>query len=420
MSELALAPRVDAERLWRDLLALAALTEPDRPYTRRSFTPLFAQGRALIAERMAAAGLTVRVDAGGNMIGRIEGSDPALGAIAIGSHSDTVPGGGRFDGIAGVVAGIEAALAIAESGMRLRHPLEVIDFLAEEPSDFGLSCIGSRALSGALTPAMLEMADSSGRRLGRALGEVGGDAAAALNSLRSDLAAFFELHIEQGPVLEEQEIAIGVVTAIVGIRRIEVRFTGEAAHAGTAPMHLRRDAAYAGALMIAAVRERADALAAGGDGYFVATVGIVEVLPGGSNVVPRSARIVIDARSSDRALTDRFADEIQADARVIATRARVDLSAFELLSDGVPALCDSGLRSHLRAACDALGLTWIDIASGAGHDAAFIARVCPSAMIFIPCLRGMSHTPDEWAEPAALADGTAVLLDAVLRFDRTG
>ena len=411
---------IDPARLWADIEELAAITEPDRPWTRRSFSPLFAQGRAYLRARMEEAGLRTSIDAAGNLIGRLEGTEPGLGAVALGSHSDTVPGGGRFDGIAGVVGALGVARAIASSGEWLRHPLEVIDFLAEEPSDFGLSCIGSRGITGAFAPAMLEMTDRTGRRLGDALCEVGGDAASIGTAIRADIAAFLELHIEQGPVLEAERIDIGVVTAIVGIRRIEARFRGAAAHAGTAPMHLRRDAAFAGALLVVAVRERAEALAQAGEGYFVATVGIVEVLPGGSNVVPRSARIVIDARSSDPALTDRFARQIEADAKAIAIQARVDLDGFDFLSDGLPALCDAGLRAHLHAACETLGFSHVDIASGAGHDAAFMARICPSAMIFIPCLRGMSHTPDEWAEPAALSAATAVMLEAVRRYDRTG
>lgn len=418
MSTIAITPpRIDPARLWADIEGLAALTEPERPWTRRSFSPLFAQGRAYLRRRMEDAGLSVSIDAAGNMIGRLGGREPQLGAIALGSHSDTVPGGGRFDGIAGVVAALEVARALQESGERLRHPLEVIDFLAEEPSDFGLSCIGSRGITGAFAPAMLDMTDGTGRRLGDALGEAGGDAGAIGTAIRDDIAAFLELHIEQGPVLERDGIDIGVVTAIVGIRRIEAWFRGEAAHAGTSPMHLRRDAAYAGALLIAAVRERAEALALAGEGYFVATVGIVEVLPGGSNVVPRSARVVIDARSSNPVLTDRFARAIEADAQAIAVRARVDLDGFAVLSDGLPAICDDALRAHLHTASDTLGFSHVDMASGAGHDAAFMARICPSAMILIPCLRGMSHTPDEWSEPAALAAATAVMLEAVRRYD---
>lgn len=410
-------PVLDGDRLWSDLMELGRLTEPGRPYTRRSFTPEFDAGRAFLTRQLEAAGLVVRIDPAGNLIGCLPGADPALGTIAVGSHSDTVQAGGRFDGVAGVIAALEMARAVAESGTRLRHALEVIDFLAEEPSDFGLSCIGSRGMTAMLTPAMLAMTDPSGRRLDDALRAIGGDPERVNEAERDDLAAFLELHIEQGPVLEQDGVSIGVVTAIVGIRRIEVVFTGEAAHAGTAPMHRRRDAAYAGALAIAMVRERAEALASAGLGYFVATVGIVEVLPGGSNVVPVRCRLVIDARSSDQALTARFAEELAEGTLKIAEKARVERTSFEILSDGLPARCDPGLRSHLHNASATLGLSAINIVSGAGHDAAFLARICPSAMIFIPCLRGMSHTPHEWAERQAVTDGASVLLEAVLRFD---
>jgi len=412
------AARIDAARLWDDLIALGAITEPDKPYTRRSFTPLFHKGRDFLKDRLEAAGLAVRTDPAGNLIGRLEGSVPTLPVIAMGSHSDTVPAGGRFDGIAGVIAAIEVARAIQEAGTRPRHPIEVIDCLAEEPSAFGLSCIGSRGMVAKLDDAMLAMTDADGRLLGDALRETGGDPARIAQAQRNDLAAFLELHIEQGPVLEAEGIPIGIVTAIVGIRRIEIRFEGQAAHAGTAPMHLRRDAAYAGALTLVRIRERAEALAAAGQDYFVATVGIMEVWPGGSNVVPGRCRIVIDIRSSNPVLTDRFAAGLDTDSHAAADMAKVDRTEFALLSDGVPALCEPLLRETIREAAKACGQATIDIASGAGHDAAFMAAVCPSAMIFIPCLRGMSHTPDEYSTPEELAAGTAVLLETVLRLDK--
>jgi len=408
---------LDGERLWADLMALGALTEPDRCYTRRAFSPLFAQGRAYLTERFEAAGLAVRIDAAGNLIGRLEGRDPPLGVIALGSHSDTVQAGGRFDGVAGVVAALEVARALAERGEPLRHTLEVIDFLAEEPSDFGPSCIGSRGMAGALDAAMLEMTDPSGVRLGDALSDVGGDPGALPSAVRRDLAAFLELHIEQGPVLETRGIDIGVVTSIAGIRRIEIAFEGQAAHAGTAPMDLRKDAAYAGALSLVAVRRRAEALASAGEGYFVATVGLFDVKPGGFNVVPGACRLVIDARSSDRAITERFVAQIEADSREAAETARVTRTSFITLSDGPPAACADILRDAIRDAAARLQFSAIDIASGAGHDAAFLARICPSAMVFIPCLRGMSHTPLEWSEPHEVAAGAAVLLEAVRELD---
>jgi N-carbamoyl-L-amino-acid hydrolase len=312
---------------------------------------------------------------------------------------------------------LEVARAISVSGRRLRHSIEVIDCLAEEPSPFGLSCIGSRGMVSKLDPTMLQMKDPDGRVLSDALRDVGGDPERIDTARREDLAAFLELHIEQGPVLEADGIDIGVVTAIVGIRRIEIRFEGQAAHAGTAPMHLRRDAAYAGALTLVKIRERADALAAEGGPYFVATVGIMDVWPGGSNVVPGRCRIVVDVRSSDMAITDRFAELLDIDSCNAATTARVDRVEMMVLSDGVPAICDAALRAAISDAAEATGHSAVDIASGAGHDAAFIATICPSAMIFIPCLRGMSHTPDEYSTPAQLSAGTRVLLETVLRLD---
>lgn len=410
-------PTINADRLWADLMTLGRLTEAGRPYTRRSFTPLFLEGRALIRQRLEAAGLMVRIDAAGNLVGRLEGSQPGLPAIAIGSHSDTVPAGGRFDGVAGVIAAVEVARAIAESGCSLRHPIEVIDCLAEEPSAFGLSCIGSRGMVSKLDAAMLAMTDGEGRVLSDALAEVGGDAAQVATARRDDLAAFLELHIEQGPVLEAEGLDIGIVTAIVGIRRIEIRFEGQAAHAGTAPMHLRRDAAYAGALTLTKVRERAEALAAGGGPYFVATVGIMEVWPGGSNVVPGRCQLVIDVRASDMALTDLFMAQLDADSLAAAATAQVTRAGMTVLSDGTPAVCDERLRGLIAASADAVGYSAIEIASGAGHDAAFMAAVCPSAMIFIPCLNGMSHTPDEYSTVDQVAAGTRVLLETVLRLD---
>lgn len=411
---------IDSDRLWADLMALGEITEPDRPYTRQSFTPMFARGRAFLRERFEACGARVTVDAAGNLVARLEGSDPEAGTIAIGSHSDTVPSGGRFDGVAGVVAGLEVLRAIAESGWQHRHAIEIIDFLAEEPSEFGLSCIGSRGMTGQLGGEMLAMTDRAGRVLGDVIDEVGGDVEALPAAPRSDISAFLELHIEQGPVLEDRGADIGVVGTIVAIRRIEIMFEGRAAHAGTTPMDLRRDAAVAGAATLLKVRELAERLAASDEQYFVATVGIVEVRPGGSNVVPRDCRLVIDARSDRPGIIDRFEAAIDEESLAAASEARVERSSFEVLSDGVPAQCDPELQRHIRVAAGELNYEWLDMPSGAGHDAAFMARICPAAMIFIPCLGGHSHTPIEWSDQAQVAAGTEVLLRVVERIDAEG
>ena len=259
---------LDADRLWADVMALAEITDPERPYTRRSFSALFLEGRAWLAQRFAEAGLTARIDAAGNLIGRIAGADPKLGVIAIGSHSDTVPSGGRFDGIAGVAAGLEIVRALRDSRARLDHTIEVIDFLAEEPSEYGLSCVGSRGMIGSLDGVMLDLTEPKGEKLRDALRRVGGDPDRLNEAKRDDIRAFLELHIEQGVVLESQSIDVGVVTSIVGIRRIEIVFEGEADHAGTTPMAVRRDALVAAAHTVCSVRRAADEARRRGPGLF--------------------------------------------------------------------------------------------------------------------------------------------------------
>lgn len=411
---------IDRDRLWDDIMALGAITDAVRPYTRRSFSPLFEEGRRWLAQRMNDAGLMTHIDAAGNLIGRRQGKDPDAGVIMVGSHSDSVPSGGRFDGMAGVVGGIAIARALADRGIALDHTLEIIDFLAEEPSEFGISCVGSRGITGQLTKDHLALRDKRDEPLDAALARIGGDPAGLDNALRTDIKAAFELHIEQGPVLEAEGIDIGIVTAIVGITRLEIAFRGTAGHAGTTPMNRRRDPLIAAAHLIGWVRETAEALAARGQGHFVATTGIVEALPGASNVIPKTARIVIDARCEDRSLMEEFCAALDAESRAAAIAANVDRIRFERLSDTIPAICDPGLRGLLGKSVDALGLSKMEMASGAGHDMAFISLVAPAAMVFIPCKGGRSHTPEEWADADALAAGTAVILGAIRRLDADG
>ncbi|HTC98143.1 MAG TPA: Zn-dependent hydrolase [Bradyrhizobium sp.] len=410
---------LDAARLWSDIMALADITDPARPYTRRSFTALFLEGRAWLAQRFVEAGLTTRIDTAGNLIGRIEGRKPALGVIAVGSHSDTVPSGGRFDGIAGVATGLEIARALRESGVRLDHSLEVVDFLAEEPSEYGLSCVGSRGMTGSLDGKMLDLVEPGGEKLRDALRRVGGDPDRLDRAGRSDVRAFLELHIEQGIVLESQSLDIGVVTSIVGIRRIDIVFEGEADHAGTTPLHLRHDALLAAADTVTTVRRIAESLDAESSDYFVATVGILAVEPSASNIVPGRCRLIIDARTTNPALTTRFVAAIDRESEAAATAARVRRRAFATLSDGPPVACDAHLQGALRGAARDLGLGQADLPSGAGHDAAFMSRICPSAMVFVPCRGGKSHAPEEWADRDAVAAGAAVILQAVKALDRS-
>lgn len=410
---------LDADRLWADVMALADITDPARPYTRRSFTPLFLEGRAWLARRFAEAGLTTRIDTAGNLIGRLEGTNPALGVIAVGSHSDTVPSGGRFDGIAGVATGLEIVRALRQSGTRLNHTVEIIDFLAEEPSEYGLSCVGSRGMTGSLDSKMLDLTEPSGETLREGLRRVGGDPDRLAEAKREDIRAFLELHIEQGIVLESRSLDVGIVTSIVGIRRIEVVFQGEADHAGTTPINLRHDALVAAANTVAVVRRLAEQLSGETEDYFVATVGILTVEPSASNIVPGRCRLVVDARTTNPVLTKRFVESLDRESAAFAAAAQVSRTAFETLSDGPPVACDANLRAALRQGAQDLGLSEIDLPSGAGHDAAFMSRISRSAMVFVPCRKGKSHAPEEWADRDAIAAGAAVIFQAVRALDQS-
>ena len=210
-------PPIDQARVWDDLMALAAITDPDRPYTRRSFSPRFLEGREWLRRRFEAAGLKVRMDAGANLIGRIDGAGQDARVIMLGSHSDTVPSGGRFDGPAGIIAGLEVVRALQAAGYRPRHAIEIVDFLAEEPSEYGVSCVGSRAMAGALDGKLLAFTGPGGEKLADAVQRVGGDPNKLADARRSDIAGFLELHIEQGAVLQNRKIDLGLVTGIVGI-----------------------------------------------------------------------------------------------------------------------------------------------------------------------------------------------------------
>jgi N-carbamoyl-L-amino-acid hydrolase len=371
----------------------------------------------LLDRRFKEAGLTTRIDTAGNLIGRLEGRHPALGVIAIGSHSDTVPSGGRFDGIAGVATGLEIVRALRDAGVQLEHTIEVIDFLAEEPSEYGLSCVGSRGMTGSLDDQMLALTDPSGETLRDALLRVGGDPDRLESAKRDDIRAFLELHIEQGIVLESQSLDVGIVTSIVGIRRLEVIFQGEADHAGTTPMGLRHDALVAAAATVTSVRRAAEELAFEGVDYFVATIGILTVDPSASNIVPGRCRLVIDARTTNPALTKRFVEIIDRESAAHAAALRVTRAAFATLSDGPPVACDPALRAALRQGAHDLGLSEADLPSGAGHDAAFMSRICPSAMIFVPCRAGKSHAPEEWSDREQIAAGAAAIYQAVKALD---
>ena len=404
---------IRADRIAADIDALAAITEPGRPWTRRAFTPMFLEGRQWLEKAMQNAGAVTRIDAAGNLIGTIPGKRPELGTIMLGSHSDTVPDGGRFDGIAGVVAALEVARGMRDRGMVLEHTLEVVDFLAEEVSIFGVSCIGSRGMSGT-RPADWLTRSSDGLTLEQGIAQVGGDA--RLPAWRDDIKAFLELHIEQGPVLQGEKLDVGVVTAIAGITRIEIIVEGRADHAGTTPMGSRKDALTTAAWIALGVEELGRALASG-ETHFAATVGEFEMTPNAANVVPARVRMLIDARAERRDDMDRFVDELDRGVAAIAEKTGVTVSVPRILSDNQPTPCNAELLDILDAACETAGARHRRMVSGAGHDTAWMARITRAAMIFVPCADGRSHSPDEFATTQDIALGAAVLLDAVLALD---
>ncbi|PJO49715.1 Zn-dependent hydrolase [Brucella pituitosa] len=407
---------VQAMRIAEDIDALAAITEPGRPWTRRVFSPLYLEGRAYLEKRMRAAGLETRIDAAGNLIGLRKGKGAGKGVIMLGSHSDTVPEGGRFDGIAGVVAALEVARALSNHGVELDHDLEVVDFLAEEVSPFGVSCIGSRGMTGQLPKEWLERV-SDGRTLYAAFGEVGGDAERVLSQSRPDLAAFLELHIEQGPVLETEHKDIGIVTAIAGISRFEIIIEGRADHAGTTPMGQRSDALVAASKLVLEINEKAFELSAT-PGHFTATVGEFRIEPNAANVVPSLVRLLIDARAEFRDDMLSFAAWLDQACAKCAEADRVAISGVNRVSDNNPAPSDATVLTHLELACEKVGATHRRLASGAGHDAAWLSKVTPTAMIFVPSKGGRSHTPEEWTENNEITLGAAVLYEAVLSLDK--
>ncbi len=410
-------PLPNIARLWGRLQKLAEFTVPGSPWTRRAFSPEFARAREWLKAEFLLAGLNVRLDSGGNLIGRLSGTDLELKPLVTGSHCDTVVAGGRFDGIIGVLAGLEVAQTITECGRRLKHSLEVIDFLSEEPSDYGISCVGSRALSGQLDAQMLASANPAGETLAAAIARIGGEPQMLKSPLReaAGTSAFVELHIEQGPVLERLAVPIGVVTHIVGIRRVAITIIGQADHAGTTPMAMRRDALVGASRVV----ERAHGMAserAGAAEYVVATIGRLAVWPNAPNAVPARVDMVLEVRSDTVAILTSF-PEMLADvcAKDLAERGvRLDMNT---MTYSPPTACSPVVIEAVARAAASTGYRSHRMPSGAGHDAIYVAPTGPIGMIFVPCRGGRSHCEEEWIEPAQLFDGTRVLMRTLLDLD---
>lgn len=416
MDTTASVPRINIKRLAEDLDTMASLTEPERPYTRRAFTDVYLEGRRWLAARMRDAGLKVFIDAGGNLIGRLEGKDDSLAPIMIGSHTDTVVNGGRFDGVVGVLGALEALRVLTEAGYRLRHPVEVVDFLAEEPSDYGASCVGSLALIGRLGPEMLAQTNSAGETLAEGIRRMGGDPDALSSPLRhhGDIAAYLEMHIEQGPILERQGVPIGIVTAIASMEWHRIVLEGRADHAGTTPMEVRRDTLVAAADIILAVDQICRNVAR--HEYFVGTVGYIRNEPNNINVVSARTELTLDLRCLRRERTAEVWQILYREINRICNDRGVEWNS-RLIDRVEGAEADATIVQVIEESAAELGYQTMRLPSGAGHDAMHVAKIAPMGMIFIPCREGRSHCPDEWTSLEDISRGVAVLARTLQHLD---
>jgi len=395
-------------RLQDELNALALISENPPPVvTRVLFSEADLRGRAFIKNLCREAGLTLREDAVGNIFARWTGSAPELPAVATGSHIDAIPNAGKFDGVVGVLGALEAFRTLRESGFQPRRSLELVIFTAEEPTRFGLGCLGSRLLGGVLAPERAaRLADRDGQTLDdwRARGGCTG----SLASVRlppNHYAAFVELHIEQGPILEQEHLAIGIVEKIAAPSTLRLQLTGVGGHAGAVLMPGRHDAGLAGAEIALAVEQ---AVTTTGSPDTVGTTGVFRIEPGAVNSVPCRAWLEIDVRDTQTATRDAALAQIESAAAAICARRGVQLE-LERLNVDPPALCDPALVQTIAALCRTLGLLHRTMISRAYHDSLFMAQVCPTTMIFIPSFKGYSHRPDEYSSPEQIEAGVKVL-----------
>ena len=377
--------------------------EPDR-LTRRIATPALARAGEVVAGWMEEAGLTTRRDAVGNVVGRYGAGERPL---VLGSHLDTVPNAGTFDGPLGIVAAIGVVERLAGGGPQPSCPVEVVAFADEEGARFGTSYLGSAAYVGALDPAWLDQVDADGITLRDAISASGGDPGLTLETSPPELLGYLELHIEQGPVLEREGLPVGVVTAIAGQTRASIVLTGQAGHAGTLPMDARHDALAAAAEAVLAIERHGRA-----EQGLVATVGALSLWPNVGNVVPGEVRMLLDLRHADDGVRRRTADEVRADVERIAAHRGVG-AHWTTRYDTPAAALDATLRERLAAAVQELGLPVRELVSGAGHDAAMLSRVCPAAMLFVRCAEGISHDPRESVSEPDVAVALDVLERAV-------
>ena len=403
---------IDQDRLQSDIETLASFSEAEAPaVTRIVFTPADLKARAWMKARCEEAGLTVRHDAVGNAFARWNGSDPAAPVVGTGSHIDAIPNAGKYDGVVGVLGGLEAIRALRQSGFQPEHSIELLIFTSEEPTRFGIGCIGSRLLSGTMSPdAARKLTDNDGATLDEVRHRAcfGGE----LEQVKLPTGyykAFIELHIEQGPLLERQQIPLGIVTKIAAPASLRISIEGSGGHAGGVLMPDRHDALCAAAELILAIES-----VARGSGAIdtVATVGICEVFPGAVNSIPSRVRLSVDIRDTDLQRRDVVMRALESTSEAVSAKRQVSIQT-ELLNADAPANCAPAIIDALSESCRQHNLNFLSMVSRAYHDSLFIARISPVGMLFIPCRNGYSHRPDEYAHPDDIARGTLVLAETL-------
>jgi len=405
----ALAP--NRERLIQSLDRMASIgQQADGSVCRRGFSDADVAGRDQLAEWMRGVGMAVRVDAAGNLIGRLEGREPHRPALMTGSHLDTVPTGGRFDGVLGVLAGLEVARALADADLQLLHPFELVAFADEEST-----MVGCKGMAGSASADPAAYATSNGEPIALNLERIGGHWPSLASARRPDaaVAAFLELHVEQGAVLEQRGDTIGVVEGIVGQRRFSIRVDGQANHAGTTPMDLRQDALAAASRVVLAVER----LARDHPGDPVATVGRLEVWPNAANVVPGAVTMTVDLRDLDPQVLSSLVVQLQDALEQVGLQTGCRI-ALEPQFEVAPTPADSTVMATIQAVTTDLGFQSSRLPSRASHDAQEIGRRWPMGMIFVPSREGLSHSAAEFTSDAQCCAGVAVLLESLQRLDR--
>ncbi len=404
----------DQDRLLSEIEALAQISDAEPPaVTRVVFTPTDLKARTWLREKCLQQDLAVRQDAVGNMFARWAGAgtDETAAPVATGSHIDAIPNAGKYDGVVGVLGGLEAIRALQHSGFRPTRSIELILFTSEEPTRFGIGCLGSRMLSGALTAeAARKLTDASGETLEhvRQKADMQGD----LESVQLESGhfhAFVELHIEQGPLLERAHVPLGIVESIAAPASYQLIVEGTGGHAGGVLMPDRKDALCAAAEIILTIEEAA---LASGSLDTVATVGICDVFPAAVNSIPSRVRLTLDLRDTDLARRDKVFRAIENKSRAVSEKRSVSLQ-FQIVNADAPAICSSTVTDALVRCCSKHNLKFQQIVSRAYHDSLFMSRIAPTGMLFIPCRNGYSHRPDEFASPEDIARGTLILAEAL-------